>query len=172
MDVLRLKRGAWGASAPQVIYFYGNSNELVRGWTADLLSPGFGTENGKYTKYSRVFRTLPENKISCYQLLSISSELPLGEAPTIRVRSMPSSAKNERKCFFPTLHRYFSADPSGGKVLVSARTLRRSRLKGRCRKAAPLRIPRPHRRNCIRNFQLTTSESVEKSPKDTVSLER
>ena len=28
--------------------------------------------------------------------------------------------------------------PSGGNVLVPARTLRRSRLKGRCRKAAPL----------------------------------
>ena len=84
---------------------------------------------------------------------------------------MPSSAQNMRKCFFPSLHKYFSARPSGGKVLVSARTLRRSRLKGRCRKAAPLRIPRPHRRKQIRIFRLATSESVEKSPKDTVSLE-
>ena len=84
---------------------------------------------------------------------------------------MPSSTQNKRKRFFPSLHKYFSADPSEGKVLVSARTLKRSRLRGRCRKAAPLRTPRPHRRKQIRIFRLATSESVEKSPKDTVSLE-
>ena len=43
----------------------------------------------------------------------------------------------------PTRKEYFDFDPSGGNVLVPARTLIRSRLKGRCRKAAPLRIPRP-----------------------------
>ena len=40
--------------------------------------------------------------------------------------------------------------PSGGNFLVPARKLIRSRLKGRCRKAAPLRIPRPHRQNCLK----------------------
>ena len=48
---------------------------------------------------------------------------------------------------------------SGGKVLVSARTLRRSRLKGRCRKAAPLRIPRPHRRKCIGTLRIVIRDS-------------
>lgn len=73
--------------------------------------------------------------------------------------------------YIPTLQKRFGAGSSGGNVLVPARTLRRSRLRGRCRKAAPLRTPRPHRRKQIRMFRLATSESVEKSPKDTVSLE-
>ena len=52
----------------------------------------------------------------------------------------------------------FGAEPSGGNVLVPARTLRRSRLKGRCRKAAPLRIPRPLRRNCSTMFRFTREQ--------------
>ena len=51
-------------------------------------------------------------------------------------------------------HGAFGSGSSGGNVLVSARTLRRSRLKGRCRKAAPLRNPRPHRRKRIKIFQV------------------
>ena len=53
-----------------------------------------------------------------------------------------------------TLSEYFGSGPSGGNVLVPARTLRRNRLKGRCRKAAPLRIPRPLRRNCPKIFRV------------------
>ena len=48
----------------------------------------------------------------------------------------------------------FGSGSSGGNVLVPARTLRRNRLKGRCRKAAPLRIPRPLRRNCPKIFRV------------------
>ena len=70
-------------------------------------------------------------------------------------------------------NKYFGAEPSGGNVLVPARTLRRSRLKGRCRKAAPLRIPRPQRRKCagifrpvigafIRNAQITGLSASQK----------
>ena len=50
----------------------------------------------------------------------------------------------------PKLTECFGSGSSGGNVLVPARTLRRSRLKGRCRKAAPLSIPRPQRRNCVK----------------------
>ena len=52
---------------------------------------------------------------------------------------MPSSAR-EWKVYpcIPRLTECFGSGPSGGNVLVPARTLRRSRLKGRCRKAAPL----------------------------------
>ena len=52
---------------------------------------------------------------------------------------MPSSAR-ELKVYpcIPRLTECFGSGPSGGNVLVPARTLRRSRLKGRCRKAAPL----------------------------------
>lgn len=33
-------------------------------------------KNGKYIQYSRIFHTLPGNKISCCQLLPLYSELP------------------------------------------------------------------------------------------------
>ena len=52
--------------------------------------------------------------------------------------------------------------PPGGNVLVQARTLRRSRLKGRCRKAAPLSIPRPHRRNCVKAFRVAIGDFIER----------
>ena len=44
--------------------------------------------------------------------------------------------------------------------LVPARKLIRSRLKGRCRKAAPLRIPRPLRQNRIKTFRLAIGSYV------------
>ena len=54
-----------------------------------------------------------------------------------------------------SLHKCFGSGSSGGNVLVPARTLRRIRLKGRYRTAAPLRIPRPHRRKCVKIFWLS-----------------
>ena len=75
--------------------------------------------------------------------------------------------------YIPALNQCFSAGPSGGNVLVSARTLIRSRLKGCCRKAAPLRIPRPHRQKYSRMFRLAiggfigsvqSRETLNKSP--------
>ena len=72
--------------------------------------------------------------------------------------------------YIPTLHKRFGAGSSGGNVLVPARTLRRSRLRGRCRKAAPLRTPRPHRRKKVIMFRPASGESIEKSLKDTMSL--
>jgi len=61
--------------------------------------------------------------------------------------------KNVVFCFTIRFPEAFGSEPSGGNVLVPARTLIRSRLKGRCRKAAPLRIPRPHSWNCVRMFR-------------------
>ena len=63
-----------------------------------------------------------------------------------------------------TLSKYFGSGPSGGNVLVPARTLRRSRLKGRCRKAAPLSIPRPHRRKRTRMFQVAMGRFYDRPP--------
>ena len=54
--------------------------------------------------------------------------------------------------YIPNLKECFSAGSSGGNFLVPARKLIRSRLKGRCRKAAPLRIPRPHHRKWVKIF--------------------
>ena len=84
---------------------------------------------------------------------------------------MPSSSRELQvyPCI-PRLTECFGAGPSGGNFLVPARKLIRSRLKGRCRKAAPLRIPRPLRRNCVRFFRLAMGGSVENSLKDTLSL--
>ena len=68
---------------------------------------------------------------------------------------MPSLARELQ--IYPSVLRlaeYFGADPSGGNFLVPARKLIRSRLKGRCRKAAPLSIPRPLRRKCTRLLQV------------------
>ena len=82
--------------------------------------------------------------------------LPLGEGGSRvpRKRETDEGKKLSVKtcvCDHP-LHKCFGSGSSGGNVLVPARTLRRSRLKGRCRKAAPLRIPRPHRRKCLKMF--------------------
>ena len=54
----------------------------------------------------------------------------------------------------------FGAGSSGGNFLVPARKLIRSRLKGRCRKAAPLRIPRPLRRKYPGMFRVAMGSSV------------
>ena len=54
----------------------GSPEQIVCGWIADLLPPVCGLKNGKYIQYSSIFQTLPENKISRYQLLPIYSELP------------------------------------------------------------------------------------------------
>ena len=54
----------------------------------------------------------------------------------------------------------FGAGSSGGNFLVPARKLIRSRLKGRCRKAAPLSIPRPHRRKYAKMFRAAMSDFV------------
>ena len=45
------------------------------------MPPVCGLKNGKYIQYSTVFQTLPENKISRYQLLPIYSELPKEDHP-------------------------------------------------------------------------------------------
>ena len=62
--------------------------------------------------------------------------------------------------YVPTFSECFNAGPSGGNFLVPARKLIRSRLKGRCRKAAPLRIPRPHRRRCGGTFWITVDAFI------------
>ena len=61
----------------------------------------------------------------------------------------------------PKFTKRFGSGSSGGNVLVPARTLIRSRLKGRCRKAAPLRIPRPHRRKCVKMFRFAIGGFIE-----------
>jgi len=63
---------------------------------------------------------------------------------------MPSSSQSKK---LPTRKECFGAGSSGGNFLVPARKLIRSRLKGRCRKAAPLRIPRPLRRKRVKMFR-------------------
>ena len=55
----------------------------------------------------------------------------------------PHRPETKTYTYIPALHKHFSTVPSGGNVLVPARTLIRSRLRGRCRKAAPLSTPRP-----------------------------
>ena len=68
---------------------------------------------------------------------------------------MPSLARELQGFpYIPSLLKAFSADPSGGNFLVPARKLIRSRLKGCCRKAAPLRIPRPLRRKRIKIYRV------------------
>ena len=75
---------------------------------------------------------------------------------------MPSSSRESQVYpYIPRLTKHSNSDPSGGKVLDSARTLRRSRLKGRCRKAAPLRIPRPLRRRHVRIFRVAMGGFIE-----------
>ena len=53
----------------------------------------------------------------------------------------PHRPKTKKCAYIHTLKKCFGAGPSGGNVLVPARTLRRSRLKGRCRQSRPLKNP-------------------------------
>ena len=78
---------------------------------------------------------------------------------------MPSSSRELQvyPCI-PRLTECFGAGSSGGNFLVPARKLIRSRLKGRCRKAAPLSIPRPHRRKCTRMFQVAMGRFYDMPP--------
>ena len=72
---------------------------------------------------------------------------------TCRGRCPHRPVVKDRACS-PPLKEYFGSGSSGGNFLVPARKLIRSRLKGRCRKAAPLSIPRPHRRKCRGMFRI------------------
>ena len=83
---------------------------------------------------------------------------------------MPSSSRRKNCTYGRSLHKCFSAGPSGGNVLVPARTLRRSRLRGRCRQSRPPKNPPAALTNCVRIFRFAMGGSVEKSLKDTVSL--
>ena len=75
----------------------------------------------------------------------------------------PYRPKAKNCAYFPTLKECSSAEPSGGNFLVPARKLIRSRLKGRCRKAAPLRIPRPHRqRQIVKDFFIKFTKNPQK----------
>ena len=69
--------------------------------------------------------------------------LPLGEGGSRVPRKRETDEGKKlgvKTCaYIPILHKCFGSGSSGGNVLVPARTLRRSRLKGRCRKAAPVR---------------------------------
>ena len=80
-------------------------------------------------------------------LLRLSKKFP-------EKRSRSSWTKMKDCVCVPVLNKYFSSDPSGGNFLVPARKLIRIRLKGRCRKAAPLRIPRPLRRKRIKIYRV------------------
>ena len=66
----------------------------------------------------------------------------------------PHRPVNCKSIHIPRLTEYFGSGSSGGNFLVPARKLIRSRLKGRCRKAAPLRIPRPLRRRLGEMFRV------------------
>ena len=143
-------------------------------------------ENTMSLRTSVVLRAANQNSNDCqwqsYLDLCNTGVAPSGDS--LRSQS-PSCSENPHRtrrgrcphrpemktyAYTPTLHKCFGAGSSGGNVLVSARTLRRSRLRGRCRKAAPLRTPRPHRRKQARMFQHASGESIEKSLKDTMSL--
>ena len=82
---------------------------------------------------------------------SVFQGLPLrGEG----ARRADEVAIRKNCAYIPKLKECFSAGSSGGNFLVPARKLIRSRLKGRCRKAAPLRIPRPLRRKRIKIYRV------------------
>ena len=66
----------------------------------------------------------------------------------------PHRPKAKACAYISALNQCFNAGPSGGNVLVPARTLRRSRLRGRCRKAAPLSTPRPPQQTASEYFGL------------------
>ena len=54
----------------------GTSEQIVCGWTTDLLPHPCSSEIGKYTKYSSNFRTFGCVKISRRQHLPTYSEFP------------------------------------------------------------------------------------------------
>ena len=72
--------------------------------------------------------------------------------------------------YIPSLLETFGAGPSGGKVLVPARTLRRSRLKGRCRQSRPLENPPAAPPEVIKIFRIAMGGFIENSLKNMVSL--
>ena len=83
----------------------------------------------------------------------------------------PHRPKAKACAYISALNQCFNVGPSGGNVLVPARTLRRSRLRGRCRTAAPLSSPgRPNKLR--QNTSACYGWFIEKRLKDTVSLPR
>ena len=58
---------------------------------------------------------------------------------------------------------YIPAVPSGGNVLVPARTLIRSRLRGRCRQSRPPKYPPAALTNCFRIFRLAMGKFIKNS---------
>ena len=79
-------------------------------------------------------------------------------------RPMPSLARKLQICaYVPSPQEAFSAGPSGGNVLVPARTLIRSRLRGRCRQSRPPKNPPAALTNCVRIFRIAIGESIEKN---------
>ena len=87
-----------------------------------------------------------------------------GSPSRIRRGRCPHRPKTRESafCSYPSYHKYFSAGPSGGNVLVSARTLIRSRLRGRCRKAAPLSTPPAALTNCVSILRLAMGGEPER----------
>ena len=125
----------------------------------------------KWEKFSAIFCNIFTKQKTPENTMSLRTSPQTGVAPSgdsLRSQS-PSCSENPHRtrrgrcphrpemktcAYTPTLHKCFGSGSSGGNVLVPARTLIRSRLKGRCRKAAPLRIPRPHRRKQFRMLRI------------------
>ena len=66
----------------------------------------------------------------------------------------PHRPKAKACAYISALNQCFNAGPSGGNVLVPARTLRRSRLRGRCRQSRPPKYPPAAPTNCVRILRL------------------
>ena len=131
----------------------------------------------KWEKFSAIFCNIFTKQKTPENTMSLRTSPQTGVAPSgdsLRSQS-PSCSENPHRtrrgrcphrpemktcAYTPTLHKCFGTGSSGGNVLVSARTLRRSRLRGRCRKAAPLRTPRPHRRKQAKIFRLAIGGSI------------
>ena len=107
----------------------------------------------------------PNNTCHCEPVRRLVWQSPSCSENPHRTRRGRCPHRPEMKtyAYTPTLHKRFGVGSSGGNVLVPARTLRRSRLRGRSRKAAPLRTPRPHRRKKVRIFRPASGESMEKA---------
>ena len=89
---------------------------------------------------------------------------------SLRSQSPGTSENRFRTCRGRCPHRpetktyaYIPAVPSGGNVLVPARTLIRSRLRGRCRQSRPPKNPPAALTNCVRIFRIAIGESIEKN---------